>query len=111
MLQILSTKHYAKPVNIGEYVTRNFVSDNFVKILMMNEKTMSFIKAKQLFINTLKNGSRITDNKTHDIFKCLTHSIYPLICRDELMDITFKTITTWGDLKRCVINTYVLFHD
>jgi len=114
VLQILSFNFYHKPVNIGEYVTCNFVSDNFVKILMtnqMNDLTMtSFIKSKRLFIDTLKNGSRIIDEKTETIFKCHTHSTYPAICKDVLHNITFKKLTNWGELKRAVIETYPLFY-
>jgi len=39
VLQILSFNFYDKPVNIGEYVTCNFVSDHFVKILMTNHSS------------------------------------------------------------------------
>lgn len=95
----------------GEFVTRNFLSDNFVKIIMMDEGKIPFEKAKSLFLNTLTNGSRVVEEKAHDVFKCITYSCYPPLCKDSLNTINFAKINDWGTLKLKTLNTLVIFYN
>lgn len=95
----------------GEFVTRNFLSDNFVKIIMMDEHKIPLEKAKSLFFNTLTNGSRVIEEKAHDVFKCITYSCYPRLCKDSLGTINFTKINNWGALKLKVLNTIVIFYN
>ena len=111
VLNILSFTPYKKCGEAGEYVTRNFLSDNFVRIIMMNEKEDVFENAKSLFLKTLQNGSRVSEDKACDIFTCITYSFYPHQCRECLNKINFTKINDWGVLKLTTFKTIVLFYN
>ena len=95
----------------GEFVTRNFLSDNFVKIIMMDENKIPLEKAKSLFFNTLTNGSKVIEEKAHKVFKCITYICYAPLCKESLDSINFAKINTWGNLKLKVLNTLVIFYN
>lgn len=111
VLHILSFAPYKKCGEAGEYVTRNFLSDNFIRIIMMDKKKISFEKGKFLFLKTLQNGSRVKEEKARDIFKCITSSCYPIICEDCLNIINFNKINDWGTLKLRTFITLFLFYN
>tara|TARA_B100001094_G_C18005529_1_gene707437 strand:- start:84 stop:602 length:519 start_codon:yes stop_codon:yes gene_type:complete len=111
VLHILSFRPYKHPRKECEYVTRNFLSDNFIRIIMMDKKKISFEKGKFLFLKTLQNGSRVKEEKARDIFKCITSSCYPILCEDCLNIINFNKINDWGTLKLRTFITLFLFYN
>jgi hypothetical protein len=111
VLHILSFTPYKHCGKEGEYVTRNFLSDNFIRIIMMDKKKISFEKGKSLFQKTLQNGSRVKEEKAHDIFKCITSSCYPIQCEHCLNIINFNKINDWGSLKLRTFITLFLFYN
>jgi len=111
ILYILSFSSHKYSGRGGEFVTRNFLSDNFVKIIMMDENKIPLERAKSLFLNTLTNGSRVIEEKAHKVFKCITYSCYPPLCKESLNTINFAKINNWGTLKLKVLNTIVIFYN
>ena len=111
VLHILSFSCHKYSGRGGEFVTRNFLSDNFVKIIMMNENKIPLEKAKSLFFNTLTNGSKVIEEKAMNVFKCITYICYAPLCKEFLDGINFDKINTWGNLKLKVLNTIVVFYN
>mgnify|MGYP001377685474 CR=1 FL=1 len=111
VLNILSFTPYKKCGKAGEYVTRNFLSDNFVRIIMMNEKENSFENAKSLYLKTLQNGSKVSKENARNVFSCITYSCYPENCRECLNKINFTKMNDWGNLKLTTLKTVVIFYN